>query len=82
LPEATSWADFLALDLPVESIPGLRQRLGLREQEVVACTAQALVRTEMPCGGLGECGVCALTRRRAWKLACRDGPAFEVRELI
>jgi dihydroorotate dehydrogenase electron transfer subunit len=38
--------------------------------------------TEMPCGGLGDCGVCALTSGRAWKLACQDGPVFDIHELI
>jgi len=82
LPEATAWADYLALDLPAASVPWLRQRLNLGEKAVLPCPAQALVVNEMPCGGLGECGVCALTGQKTWKLACRDGPVFEVKELI
>jgi hypothetical protein len=82
LPEALAWADYLALDLPLASVPSLRQRLGLKETDAIPRPAQALVRTEMPCGGLGECGACAITTRRAWKLACRDGPVFDLGELL
>jgi len=82
LPEALAWADYLALDLPLASIPSLRQRLGLKETDPLPRPAQALVRTEMPCGGLGECGVCALSTRRTWKLVCQDGPVFDLSELI
>jgi NAD(P)H-flavin reductase len=41
-----------------------------------------LVVAPMPCGGLAECGVCAVTTRRGWKLACKDGPVFDLGELI
>ena len=40
---------------------------------------QALVTLPMPCGGLGECGACAVPIRRGWKLACQDGPVLDVR---
>jgi len=53
--------------------PGLAGRAG---------EAQVLVVTPMPCGGLAECGVCAFTTRRGWKMACKDGPVFDLSELI
>jgi hypothetical protein len=44
--------------------------------------AQVLVVTPAPCGGLAECGVCAVTTRRGWKMACKDGPVFSLNEFI
>ena len=82
LPEVAQWADYLALDLPRESLPELREKLGLGEQAKVMFDAQALVVTPMPCGGMAECGLCAVTARRGWKMACRDGPVFDLGELI
>jgi NAD(P)H-flavin reductase len=35
----------------------------------------------MPCSGLADCGVCAVPARRGYKLACKDGPVFDLDEL-
>jgi hypothetical protein len=96
LPDATGWADCLGIDLPLEALPQLRGRLGLNKGVRLMCPAQALVYTPMPCGGLAECGACAVpapsARRgavpggraagwlRYW-LACQDGPVFDLNEL-
>ncbi|MFL7871476.1 MAG: hypothetical protein AB8I58_21790 [Anaerolineales bacterium] len=82
LPEVARWADYLAFDLPRESLPGLREKLGLAEQVRASFEAQTLVITPMPCGGMAECGLCAVTTRRGWKMACKDGPVFNLDELI
>jgi hypothetical protein len=97
LAEVAKWADFLALDLPRESLPGLREKLGSGSQAEVRFGAhpvqaaspsgrdglrEALVVTPMPCGGMAECGVCAVTARRGWKMACKDGPVFDLDEII
>lgn len=81
LPEALTWAVFLALDLPLESLPGLRTRLALAPGERLPCAAEALIFTPMPCRGLAECGACAVPARRGWKLACKDGPVFDLADL-
>lgn len=81
-PEAHHWADYLALDLPLASLPDLPTVLGLRPFERLACQAQALVVTAMPCSGLAECGVCAVPSGRSWKLACKDGPVVDVARLL
>ena len=82
LPETKSWPDFLALDLPLETLPTLRQTLGLGPHERLSCPAQALIWTPMPCGALADCGVCAVPARRGgYKLACKDGPVFDLNEL-
>lgn len=81
LPEAAAWADFLALDLPLEALPGLRRKLGLEPEQALPCPAQALIIAPMPCAGLAKCGACAVEGRRGWLLACEDGPVFDVKAL-
>ena len=82
LAEVVQWADYLALDVLRESLPGLREMLGGSRRARVKLDAQTLVHTPMPCGGMGECGVCAVTTRRGWKMACKDGPVFDLNDLI
>lgn len=81
LPEALAWADFCALDLPGEALADLRRRLGLASPAHLPCPAQALVRLPMPCGGVAGCSACALPTTRGWKLACLDGPVFDLFQL-
>ena len=85
LPELLTWADFIAIDLPLAALPDLRSRLGLSasmdRNPHLHCPAQALVFSPMPCGGLAECGVCAVPAQRGWKLACNDGPVFNLHEI-
>ena len=45
---------------------------------VMGGEAQALVRTPMPCGALADCGVCTVRTSRGPKLACKDGPVFDL----
>jgi hypothetical protein len=81
LPEAVTWADFLALDAPLAALPELRTRLGLGPYARPPATVQVLVMTSMPCSGQGECGVCAVQTRAGWQLACSDGPVFDFNQL-
>lgn len=81
LPEAPTWADFLALDTDRASLPDLRSRLGLAPFQRPACQVEVLVRTAMPCAGLAECGVCAVTTSKGWLHACTDGPVFDFHQL-
>lgn len=82
LEDVLEWADYIASDVARESLPGLRERLGVVTQLSGKKEAQALVRTPLPCGGVAECGVCAVTLKSGWKLACRDGPVFDLREIL
>jgi hypothetical protein len=81
LPGAIAWADFLALDLPASKLDRLRQELGVKPGDFLPCPAQALILIDMPCGGLADCGICALPAHRKWKLACKDGPVFDLHTL-
>lgn len=81
LPEELSWPDFLALDLPVEALPGLRETIGLSPGADLACPAQALITLPMPCAAVGDCGACAVEGRFSTWLACKDGPVFDLHRL-
>jgi dihydroorotate dehydrogenase electron transfer subunit len=78
LPDSLSWADYLACDLPLAALPGLRQQLGLPLHNGLPCAGEALLTTCMPCGGQGECGACAVMGRRGYKLVCKDGPVLDL----
>ncbi len=80
--EVCNWADYVAIDTARESLPELREQLGQRGHATVRNEAQILIRTPMPCGGLAECGVCAVEIRRGHMLACDDGPVFGLRDLF
>lgn len=80
LPRLLAWADYVALDLDRADLESLEARLGGRPPRAV--TAQALVRAPMPCGGLAGCGVCSLPAGRGTRLACEQGPVFELSELF
>jgi dihydroorotate dehydrogenase electron transfer subunit len=82
LPENLPWANLLAIDIPTGMLSKLRQILGLEPHEKPACQVQALISTPMPCGGLAECGACAVpTRGKGYKLACKHGPVFDLNQL-
>ncbi len=87
LPEIGPWADYLAIDLPRERLPEILDLLVYNPNNTYTqgktipprpgCV-QILVDTAMPCGGLAECGACAVDLRRGLKLACKDGPVFDL----
>jgi hypothetical protein len=79
LRENLTWPDFLAVDLSHESLPRLTKILG---DERLPFEGQVLVRTAMPCHGLGECGVCTIETRHGNKLACVDGLVFPLKEVF
>jgi dihydroorotate dehydrogenase electron transfer subunit len=81
LPDALRWADFLAIETALPALAGLSERLKLLVGQPSPCPTQVLVAADMPCGGVAECGVCAVRTRRGWRLACLDGPVFDYNSL-
>lgn len=81
LDEILAWADFVAVDVARENLTALKQRLEKWNHIPAVRDAQILVRTPLPCGGIAECGVCAVVTKSGWKMACKDGPVFNWREL-
>jgi hypothetical protein len=80
--EAFAWAEFIAIDIELIQVEEIGALLGIRERLPKALVAQVLVHAPMPCGGLAKCGVCAFSSGRGERLACEDGPVFELRGLL
>jgi hypothetical protein len=80
--EALTWADYFAVDASMGELDQLRQLFEATFASLSALRGQVLIRMSMPCSGLGKCGVCALKANRSWKLACEDGPVFELQEVL
>ncbi len=80
--EILHWANYAAIDAARENLNQLKEKMGEGNQARAWCEAQILIRTQMPCGALAECGVCAVVIHHQWKMACKDGPVFDWKELI
>jgi NAD(P)H-flavin reductase len=78
LGEILQWADYAAFDVRRENLKDLIEKLGGWKSRSVLHGAQLLVRAPMPCGGVADCGICALTTKSDWKLICKDGPVFDL----
>jgi NAD(P)H-flavin reductase len=77
--EVAVWADALAL---CANRSAIAQMLTLVETRNSRKTTEVLIQSEMPCGGVSMCGVCAVQTRKGWKHPCKDGPVFSLTELI
>jgi hypothetical protein len=75
------WVDYAAFDVARINLFELREKLGMLKRLPALHEAQVLIRTAVPCGGIAECGVCAVSLKSGWKLACKDGPVFDIREI-
>lgn len=75
LPDVSRWADYIAMDAPREKLQSVPDLLKSSE---ISGQAQILLSTPMPCGGRGDCGVCAVNIKRGYKLICKDGPVFDL----
>lgn len=82
LSEIIQWADYAAFDVGRENLPMFRERVFNGGQAKALFDAQVLVRTPVPCGGIADCGVCAVTVKAGWKMACKDGHVFDWKELM
>ena len=86
LAEIGGWADYLACQVHRERLLELLKLLNPErtgQSKSLAPRAnhvQVLVETAVPCGGLAECGACAVNLKagREFKLACKDGPVFDL----
>jgi hypothetical protein len=79
LVENPGWPDYLAIDLERSAIDQFRDQL---PTQCLNCAGEVLVRTPMPCRGVGECGVCAVHTRRGWRFVCDHGPVFPMGEVL
>ena len=79
LSENPDWLDYLAVDINYLELKTLSK---LFNQTELLFEGQVLIRTPMPCRGLGDCGVCAVKTRSGWRMACADGPVFPLKEVL
>ena len=79
LVENPDWPDYLAIDLERSALQLCFDRL---VPHCLSCAGEVLVRTPMPCRGVGACGVCTLHTRRGWRFTCVDGPVFPLAEVF
>jgi hypothetical protein len=82
LQESLSWADFYAVEAPLDRLESLGEHFSNTPQGLPALRGQVLVQACMPCSTLGDCGVCAVKVRRSWKLTCKDGPVFDLQGIL
>jgi len=82
LQESLSWADFYAVEAPLDRLESLVEHFSNTAQGLPALRGQVLVQACMPCSTLGECGVCAVKVKRSWKLTCKDGPVFDLQGIL
>jgi NAD(P)H-flavin reductase len=78
LPDSLDWPDFMGLDVPLQRLAHLRAVTGLPQATGLPCPAQVIITSPMPCAGMARCGACAVPTRKGWKLACEDGPVFDL----
>ena len=89
LEDVIKWADYIAVDVGRESLPGCKERLGISQQDngrvgsgkYIPNEIQVLISAPMPCGGVAECGVCGVRVKHDWKMICKDGPVFALKDL-
>ncbi len=79
--EIVQWADYLAGEVSRANLNQWRERLGKPSQLSAGREAQILIHTPVPCGGVADCGVCAIKLKSDWKLACKEGPVFDWNEV-
>ena len=79
--ETLQWSDYAAIDVRRENWPALKQMLTGQKPTALLREGQVLIRTSMPCGGIADCGVCAVVTPPSWKMACKDGPVFDWNEI-
>ncbi|MBI3163172.1 MAG: hypothetical protein HYZ24_00700 [Chloroflexi bacterium] len=82
LPDVLAWADYAAMDMERGKLIRLEKNLEALEQAAARIEAQVLLRSPMPCAGIADCGVCAFTSRRGWRMICREGPVFDLGDVI
>ncbi len=82
LREAWGWADYLALDCPVENFNRIETFLPSPWPHRLPCPVEVLAHTQMPCAAQAECGLCEVKTSHGWKHACKDGPVFDLESLV
>lgn len=82
LSEVWAWSDYAAFDVEKDGLGELLSGWNAWGGTATHARSEVLVRAPMPCGGLADCGVCSVRTRDGFKLACVDGPVFDLELLL
>jgi dihydroorotate dehydrogenase electron transfer subunit len=74
-----AWADQICAVLPHDQVARLRAVVQANRMRWERGFASVLIETVLPCG-VGTCGVCQIALRKGLRLACVDGPVFDLRD--
>lgn len=75
------WADMVAIALPHEYLTKIAQRINNVRIRWSRGFAQVAILPPLACC-VGVCGVCTVETRHTERLACVDGPVFDLRDLV
>jgi dihydroorotate dehydrogenase electron transfer subunit len=77
--EAVKWSDYSAAAV---TLTGLNSLLNTLDRHAdLKKKVDVLIDAPMICGN-ARCGVCAFETKKGWKLACKDGPIFNLAEVV
>lgn len=83
LADTVKWADYLAIDAPRAALTAIHATLKPNSRPLFSgYTIEILVETPLPCGGLADCGACAIHAQRGTLLACKNGPVFDLKSVL
>jgi hypothetical protein len=82
LSSAWTWADAVAADVAREDWSEFLSSVKQEKMSANKPIVQVLLRAPMPCAAIAECGICAFTLQNSWKMICKDGPVFDLTDLI
>ena len=79
LVEAVNWSDYSAAAV---TLPGLGSIINrFNHHADLKKKVEVLIDVPLICGS-ARCGVCAVETKKGWKLACKDGPVFNLEEVL
>jgi dihydroorotate dehydrogenase electron transfer subunit len=78
LPAAMEWSDACAVAVPLHQAGETLNALHIKPAD--RSKVEVFIDAPLVCGS-SRCGVCALETRKGFRLACKDGPIFPLKEL-
>ncbi len=81
LPQVKTWADYMAAALILIKLSSLKNQLGLPSDFSRSLNVEICLELPMICDENSACGACAVETVKGWKLACKDGPVFNLQDL-
>lgn len=79
--EIVAWSDYLVVDIPYSGEKDTQEMLASLDISKHT-NGMVIISGTYPCGALADCGLCSVQTRHKVALACKDGPAFDIAELL